>query len=74
MDACLARGTERADIRGFFRWSFPDNFEWHSGYGERFGLVMGTAPTQRRIVKGSGRWYAQATGVNGVGAALWDQK
>ena len=32
----LYRGCERADIRGFFHWSLTDNFEWHSGYAERF--------------------------------------
>ncbi len=55
----LRRGTERADIRGFFHWSLTDNFEWHSGYGERFGLVYVDYPTQRRILKDSAFWYAR---------------
>ena len=54
----LRRGAERADIRGFFHWSLTDNFEWHSGYGQRFGLVYVDYPSQRRILKDSAYWYA----------------
>lgn len=56
----LRRGAEKADIRGFFHWSLTDNFEWHSGYGERFGLVYVDYPSQRRILKDSAYWYANA--------------
>ena len=48
-----------ADIRGYFVWSLLDNFEWGSGYGQRFGLVYVDYPTQRRIPKASFRWYAR---------------
>ncbi len=54
----LCRGAEQAEIRGFFRWSLTDNFEWHSGYSERFGLVYVDYPSQRRILKDSAYWYA----------------
>jgi beta-glucosidase len=47
-----------ADIRGYFVWSLLDNFEWGSGYAERFGIVYVDYPTLRRIPKSSARWYA----------------
>jgi beta-glucosidase len=45
-------------LRGYFVWSFLDNFEWIDGYSKRFGIVYVDYPTQRRIVKDSGYWYA----------------
>jgi beta-glucosidase len=55
-----------ADVRGYFVWSLLDNFEWGSGYGQRFGLVYVDYPTQRRILKASFRWYAQLIKAYGV--------
>ena len=48
----LASGIRRgADVRGYFHWSLMDNYEWHSGYSERFGLVYMDYPTGRRLPK-----------------------
>jgi beta-glucosidase len=47
-----------ANVRGYFIWSLLDNFEWGSGYNQRFGLVYMDYPTQRRIPKASFHWYA----------------
>lgn len=49
------------DVRGYFCWSFLDNYEWAEGYSKRFGLVHVDYPTQTRTIKASGRWYAQLT-------------
>ena len=46
-------------LDGYFVWSLLDNFEWAQGYTKRFGIVYVDYPTQRRIVKDSGRWYSQ---------------
>ena len=47
-----------ADVRGYFVWSLLDNFEWGSGYSQRFGIVHVDYQTQRRTLKASARWYA----------------
>lgn len=60
--ACAESG---ADIAGYFQWSLMDNFEWHSGYEDRFGLIYVDYRDQRRIVKDSGLWYRDVIAHNG---------
>jgi beta-glucosidase len=55
MEQAIADG---ADVRGYFVWSLLDNFEWGSGYSQRFGIVYVDYATLRRIPKASARWYA----------------
>ena len=45
-------------ILGYFHWSFTDNFEWHSGYDPRLGLIYVDYETQQRIPKDSAYWYS----------------
>ena len=54
------------DLRGYFHWALTDNFEWHSGYGERFGLVFVDIPTGKRIYKDSAAWYRRVIDTNGA--------
>ncbi|MFW5840807.1 MAG: family 1 glycosylhydrolase, partial [Planctomycetota bacterium] len=41
------------DLRGYFVWSFIDNFEWAWGYSRRFGIVYCDYMTLKRIPKDS---------------------
>ncbi|MFB2586785.1 GH1 family beta-glucosidase [Herbiconiux liukaitaii] len=50
--------TDGVDLRGYFAWSFLDNFEWAEGYSKRFGLVYVDYRTQERIPKLSAHWYS----------------
>jgi beta-glucosidase len=51
-------------LRGYFAWSFLDNFEWSSGYEKRFGLYWVDYATQQRIPKDSAFWYREAVSAN----------
>ena len=55
------------NLRGYFVWSFLDNFEWSFGYAKRFGLVFVDYGTQARIPKQSAHWYSDVIRNNGVG-------
>lgn len=48
---------ESSKIKGYFSWSFTDNFEWAEGYAPRFGLVYIDFNTQQRILKESAHWF-----------------
>ena len=48
-----------ADVRGYFVWSFLDNFEWGYGYSKRFGIVRVDYETLERLPKDSARWFAE---------------
>jgi beta-glucosidase len=54
----LARAiASGATVKGYFIWSFSDNFEWAYGFKQRFGLVYLDYETQVRILKDSALWY-----------------
>ena len=53
------------DVRGYFQWSFMDNFEWAKGYNPRFGMVFCDYKTLQRIPKDSAYWYKEVIESNG---------
>ena len=60
--------ADGADVRGYFLWSFLDNFEWAWGYHKRFGIVYVDYETQVRTVKDSGLAYSRFIGNGAVQA------
>ncbi len=56
----VRRGRDAgAPVKGYFVWSFLDNFEWSLGYSKRFGIVYVDYPTLDRVPKDSFHWYRQ---------------
>jgi len=51
-------------VKGYFLWSFIDNFEWADGYARRFGVVYVDYATQQRTPKASALWYSQVVQAN----------
>ena len=51
-------------VKGYFLWSFMDNFEWQDGYQRRFGIVHNDFKTQQRTPKLSAGWYAAVIAAN----------
>ena len=56
---------EGVDARGYFLWSFMDNFEWFKGYSKRFGIVYVNYQTKERIKKDSFEFYKETISKNG---------
>lgn len=55
--ACHEALQQGVPLKGYFVWSFIDNFEWSHGYSKRFGIVYCDYKTQNRIPKDSYYYY-----------------
>ncbi|EFJ38701.1 hypothetical protein SELMODRAFT_73365 [Selaginella moellendorffii] len=47
------------DVRGYYAWSLLDNWEWDSGFSQRFGLYYVDYTTLKRYPKHSALWFKQ---------------
>lgn len=63
----LHRGIDEGlPTKGYFLWSFMDNYEWSWGNSKRFGIVWNSFETQQRIPKASAHWYREVIRQNRV--------
>lgn len=53
------------NLKGYYVWSFMDNFEWAYGYSKRFGIVYVDYETLKRTPKRSALWYRDVIAENG---------
>jgi beta-glucosidase len=58
LEALHAAIDDGIDIRGYFHWTFIDNFEWTDGYSTTFGLVAVDRATFERTPRPSARHLA----------------
>lgn len=64
--ACNKAIQDGVNLKGYFLWSFMDNFEWSFGYSKRFGIVHVDFNTLKRTIKQSGYWYKDVIANNGI--------
>lgn len=57
LDACADAIRDGVNLKGYFLWSFIDNFEWAYGYTKRFGIVYCDYVNTRRVPKDSYYFY-----------------
>jgi beta-glucosidase len=49
-----------ANVKEYFAWSLPDNFEWAAGYTVRFGMYfIDYADGLKRYPKSSAHWFKE---------------
>ncbi len=58
--ACHKAMENGVNLKGYFVWSFMDNFEWALGYSKRFGVHYVDYDTLERTPKNSALWFSKA--------------
>ncbi len=64
---------EGVDVRGYYYWSFMDNYEWDKGFTQRFGLVEVDYETLARKPRKSAYIYGEIARTNRVGRELLEK-
>ena len=57
LEECAIAIENGVNLKGYFAWSFMDNFEWASGYDKRFGIHYVDFETTDRTPKESAKWF-----------------
>lgn len=70
VSAILDAIDQGVDVRGYFYWSFMDNYEWAWGYEKRFGIVHVDYQTQVRTLKDSALEYRRIIAQRSIEAAV----
>ncbi len=65
LKACHQAIQNGVNLKGYFVWSFMDNFEWALGYSKRFGIHYVDYETLERTPKSSALWYKEVMKKNG---------
>ncbi|MCH6255090.1 GH1 family beta-glucosidase [Puniceicoccaceae bacterium K14] len=58
--------SDDVPVKGYFLWSFMDNFEWNDGYTNRFGICYTDYETQSRVPKLTALWYKEVMAKNRI--------
>jgi beta-glucosidase len=66
LEECHRAIEEGVSLKGYFVWSFMDNFEWAHGFTQRFGINYVDYTTGKRIPKASAKWYGEVIERNGL--------
>jgi beta-glucosidase len=66
LQACRNAIDDGVPLKGYFVWSFMDNFEWGEGYRPRFGVVHVDFETQVRTPKQSARMLSKVMAANSL--------
>jgi len=65
LGSCAEAMRDGVDLRGYFLWTFIDNFEWAHGFTQRFGIVYcDYEASQKRIPKDSFYYYREVIAGN----------
>lgn len=66
LEQCYLAIEEGVKLKGYFAWSFMDNFEWACGFTKRFGLNHVDFSTGKPTPKESTNWFSAVIKRNGL--------